>query len=98
MGKMSDSTIDASTSKELNKMIDDARAQHTLGYVQFLEEQLEKAEIEISNLKEILRREKGPGHCVECFKSLPGKEIICSLCQDESDGRWDHLKEINNEM
>tara|TARA_Y100000310_G_C20493898_1_gene720579 strand:- start:263 stop:376 length:114 start_codon:yes stop_codon:yes gene_type:complete len=31
--------------------------------------------------------------CVECFKELPEGEIICGPCQDECDGRWDHLKE-----
>ena len=33
------------------------------------------------------------GKCVECFKPLPEKEIICAKCQDELDGRWDHLRE-----
>ena len=34
--------------------------------------------------------------CVECFKELPEDEIICGRCQDECDGRWDHLRENNN--
>ena len=34
------------------------------------------------------------GKCVECFKPLDNDEIICGPCQDECDGRWDHLKEI----
>ena len=33
------------------------------------------------------------GKCVECFKELDPGEIICGPCQDECDGRWDHLKE-----
>ena len=42
--------------------------------------------------------ELGPGYCVECFKPLKGGEIICGPCQDECDGRFDHLKykESNN--
>ena len=34
-----------------------------------------------------------PGYCVECHKPLDGDEIICGPCQDECDGRWDHLRE-----
>ena len=34
-----------------------------------------------------------PGHCVECFKPLDGDEIICGACQDDCDGRWDHLRQ-----
>ena len=37
------------------------------------------------------------GKCVECFKVLPDGEIICGICQDERDGRWDHVKQIKNE-
>ena len=33
-----------------------------------------------------------PGYCVECFKPLDPDEIICGTCQDERDGRWDHLR------
>ena len=42
--------------------------------------------------------QKPPGYCVECFKVLHEDEIICGPCQDELDGRWDHLKykESNN--
>ena len=38
-----------------------------------------------------------PGICVECFKELEPNEIICAVCQDECDGRWDHLREIKHE-
>ena len=37
--------------------------------------------------------ESRKGKCVECFKPLPENEIICGKCQDECDGRWDHLRE-----
>ena len=42
-------------------------------------------------------KEKGNGKCVECFKELKQGEIICGPCQDECDGRWDHLKENKEE-
>ena len=40
---------------------------------------------------------KPPGYCVECFKVLHGDEIICGACQDDCDGRWDHLRQIKEE-
>ena len=92
MGKMSDLLIEKSTSKEINTMIDDARDQYKDGYIQFLEEQLEKSEKITHILKELLRKTLGSGYCVECFKYLPKDEIICGRCQDECDGRWDHLR------
>ena len=52
MGKMSDLLISGS-SKEINAMVDNARNQHTEGYIQFLEEQLEKAEILIKRIKDM---------------------------------------------
>ena len=93
MGKVSDLLISGSSDKELKAMVDNARDQHTEGYIQFLEEQLEKAEEKVYKLTELLKNEMGPGKCVECFKSLPKGEIICGKCQDECDGRWDHLRE-----
>ena len=39
----------------------------------------------------------GPGKCVECFTPLDPDEIICGTCQDVTDGRWDHVKQIKNE-
>ena len=38
------------------------------------------------------------GKCVECFKEIPDGEIICGTCQDECDGYWDHLRQINDEV
>ena len=55
MGKMSDLLISGS-SKEINAMVDNARNQHTEGYIQFLESQLEKAEKEITRLKKLLKK------------------------------------------
>ena len=93
MGKMSDLLIDSSTSEEIKSMVDNARDQYNNGYIEFLEDQLEKAEDKISKLKATIRKKKYPGYCVECFKSLPEDRIICGKCQDECDGRWDHLRE-----
>tara|TARA_Y100000310_G_scaffold162457_1_gene162454 strand:- start:378 stop:557 length:180 start_codon:yes stop_codon:yes gene_type:complete len=55
MGKMGDLLISGSTNEEMNNMIDNARNQHTEGYIQFLEGQLEKAEKEIRKLKKSLK-------------------------------------------
>ena len=44
-----------------------------------------------------IMKEKGNGKCVECFKELKQGEIICGPCQDECDGRWDHLRVNNKE-
>ena len=38
-------------------------------------------------------KQEPPGYCVECHKPLDDDEIICGSCQDECDGRWDHLRE-----
>ena len=53
MGKMSDMLINGATDEEMSAMIDNARNQHTEGYIQFLEEQLEKAEILIKRIKDM---------------------------------------------
>ena len=89
MGEVKDLLISGSSSKELREMVDNARDQHNEGYIQFLEEQLEKAEQKTEWLKSVLRQEKGPGYCVECFKVLSKDEIICGKCQDVMDGRND---------
>ena len=39
-----------------------------------------------------------PNKCVECFKEIPDGEIICGPCQDECDGRWDHFRQIKDEI
>ena len=38
------------------------------------------------------------GKCVECFIELDPDEIICAVCQDKCDGRWDHLGQIKDEI
>ena len=43
-------------------------------------------------------KQKPPGYCVECYKPLDADEIICGPCQDERDGRWDHLRSIKDEI
>ena len=93
MGRMSDLLIDGSTDKEMTAMIDNARAQHANGYIEFLEEQLKIAEDKINKLKATIRKKKYPGYCVECFKSVSKDQVICGKCQDECDGRWDDLRE-----
>ena len=92
MGEMKDLLISGSGDEELQTMVDNARDQHAQGYIQFLEEHLEKAEKKVNKLQQLLRIAVGPGHCVECFKSLPKGEIICGRCQDECDGRWDDIR------
>ena len=92
MGEVKDLLISGSSSKELREMVDNARDQHNEGYIQFLEEQLEKAEEKMLKYKVLLQTKMGPGYCVECFKYLPKDEIICGKCQDECDGRWDDIR------
>ena len=53
MGKVKDLLISGSSSEELREMVDTARDQHNEGYIQFLEGQLEKAEILISRIKDM---------------------------------------------
>ena len=43
-------------------------------------------------------KKTGPGWCIEWFKPLDEKEIICGSCQEERDGRWDHLRQIKDEV
>ena len=38
------------------------------------------------------------GKCVECFKTIEPDKIICGPCQDELDGRWEHLRQIKDEI
>ena len=93
MGKVKDLFLNNATNEEMNSMIDNARDQHTEGYILFLEEYLEKAEKKVNKLQQLLKTTLGPGYCVECFEYLPKGEIICSKCQDECDGRWDDVRE-----
>jgi len=53
MGEVKDLLISGSSSEELREMVDNARDQHNEGYIQFLEEQLEKAETLISRIKDM---------------------------------------------
>ena len=53
MGEIKDLLISGSSSEELREMVDNARDQHNEGYIQFLEEQLEKAETLISRIKDM---------------------------------------------
>ena len=53
MGEVKDLLISGSSSEELRTMVDTARNQHNEGYIQFLEGQLEKAEILISRIKDM---------------------------------------------
>ena len=43
-------------------------------------------------------KQEPPGYCVECHKPLDDDKIICEPCQDECDGRWDHLRQIKYEI
>ena len=100
MGQMKDRMIDSMNVHEMQSYLDGYRASHEMGeghdvgYIEFLEKQLENAEEKVDKYRAMLKAEKGPGYCVECFKSLDFDEIICSKCQDECDGRWDHLRII----
>ena len=53
MGEMKDLLISGSSNEELRAMVNNARDQHNEGYIQFLEGQLEKAEILISRIKDM---------------------------------------------
>ena len=53
MGKVKDLFLNNATNEEMNSMIDNARDQHTEGYILFLEEQLEKAETLIKRIKDM---------------------------------------------
>ena len=92
MGQFKDKMIDDMNPHEMQEYLTNNRTSHDAGYIEFLEEQLEKAEKKVNRYKKMLKVEKGPGYCVECFKPLGFDEIICGRCQDEKDGRWDHLR------
>jgi hypothetical protein len=92
MGQMKDKMIDSMNVHEIQEYLINHRSNQDAGYIKFLEQHLEEAEKKIN----ILTTKLGPGKCVECFKKLPKNEIICAKCQDECDGRWDHLKKDNN--
>ena len=93
MGKFKDAMIEDMNVRQVQELVDKHKGNNDLGYVKFLEEQLKKAEEKIENMHKVIGKKKSLGYCVECFESIPTKEIICGKCQDERDGRFDHLKQ-----
>ena len=93
MGKFKDTMIGEMDIHQVKELLNNFEASNDKGYVEFLEEQLKKAEEKIENMYKVLGKKKYPGYCVECFDTISEKEIICAKCQDECDGRWDHLRE-----
>ena len=89
MGQMKQQAIEDMSIHEVKNLLDNFNSNRDNGYVKFLEQQLEIAEDKVK----VLLQKLGPGKCVECFKTIPQKEVICGSCQDECDGRWDHLRE-----
>ena len=53
MGKMGDLLISGSSNEELQAIVDNAKERIAEGYVKFLENQLEKAEILIDRIKDM---------------------------------------------
>ena len=96
MGKFKQQMIEEMSIEEVKEVLDNFNENKDKGYIEFLEGQLEIAEEKMNKLEIALKDIKGPGKCVECFKVLPSQEIICAECQDECDGRWDHLREEDN--
>ena len=93
MGKFKDVMIGEMDIHQVKEMLNNFDASNDKGYVKFLEEQLKKAEKKIENIYKMLGKKKNPGYCVECFDTISTEEIICAKCQDERDGRFDHLKQ-----
>ena len=93
MGKFKDTMIGEMDINQVKELLNNFDSSNDKGYVLFLEEQLKKAEDKIVNMHKVIGKKKNPGYCVECFTSIEMNEIICGRCQDECDGRWDHLKE-----
>ena len=95
MGEFKDAMIEDMNVRQVQELVDKHKNGNDLGYVKFLEEELKKSEQKVINIRKLqtLKLVEGPGYCVECFKTLLSPEIICGKCQDECDGRWDHLRE-----
>ena len=89
MGEMKQQLIEDMNIHEVKELLNNFNSNRDNGYVKFLEQQLEIAEDKVK----VLLQKLGPGKCVECFKTIPQKEVICGPCQDECDGRLDHLRE-----
>ena len=92
MGKFKDVMTGKMDIDQVKKLTTNFNASNDKGYIKFLEEQLKEAEDKIENMYKVLGKKKNPGYCVECFESILIEEIICGKCQDERDGRFDHLK------
>ena len=92
MGKFKDTMIGEMDINQVKELLNNFDSSNDKGYVLFLEEQLKKAEDKIENMHKVMKKKKNPGYCVECFENIPMKEIICDKCQDERDGRNDHLR------
>ena len=92
MGKLIDTMIGVMDVHQVKELLNNFEASNDKGYVEFLEGQLKKAEEKIENMHKIIKKKKNPGYCVECFENISMKEIICGKCQDERDGRNDHLR------
>ena len=93
MGKFKDAMIGEMDIAQVKELLNNFDASNDKGYVLFLEEQLKKAEGKIDNMYKVMGKKKYPGYCVECFENISTEEIICGKCQDERDGRFDHLKQ-----
>ena len=93
MGKFKDVMIGEMDVHQVKELLNNFDSSNDKGYVLFLEEQLKKTEKKIENMHKVIGKKKNPGYCVECFESISTKEIICGKCQDERDGRFDHLKQ-----
>ena len=93
MGKFKDAMIEDMNVHQVQELVDKHKGNSDLGYVKFLEEQLKKAEDKIENMHKVIGKKKYPGYCVECFETISMDEIICGKCQDERDGRFDHLRQ-----
>ena len=89
MGEMKQRAIEDMNIHEVKDLLNNFNSDRDNGYVKFLEQQLEIAEDKVR----VLFQKLGPGKCVECFKTIPQEKVICGPCQDECDGRWDHLRE-----
>ena len=57
MGKFKDKMIDDMNGHELQEYLIDCRSSHDAGYIQFLEEELEKAELLINKIKDMANDE-----------------------------------------
>ena len=82
MGKVKSMLIESMNVHEVSELVNNHKASQDTGYIQFLEEQLEKAEEKILKYKVLLQAEMGPRYCVECFKYLSKGEVTCKKCNE----------------